>query len=143
MKLENKKDVSATAYQGWISYLAKLYSDITVNIITNYRGGVPAGIHLNNVLPNSTLSILKYQTRDDNDESVSWLINNTNHHAVNVFIDDIWDTGKSSGECLEFLHYERIFVDHKNTHYLVSTSFNQNGYIKNNEPSWWVFPWER
>lgn len=150
MKLENKDNglyVSSRVVSQWVHSLAKRYSksDANVNIITNHRGGVPMAIHLNNILEGSTLSILKYQTRTEKkDSQVSWLINNCDPKNINLFMDDIYDTGASSKKCITFLYSQRIFLDIKNIHYLVTkdSKFEACIVLPKENTEWVYFPWE-
>ena len=118
-----------------------------VDIYTNWRGGAPLGIYLNNIMPDSTLSLLKYQTRDGEDDNVLCLWDDVDPDRVGdvaLFVDDIFATGKSSRECISYI--EGLWDwDSVVPYYLISRDCKQPALLytdKTDEEQWMIFSWE-
>ena len=78
------------------------YKNISnIHIVGVYRGSLPIATHLSNVLE-CPMSIIKFQSRDGEDEKAEWLLNMTNDKKLHpkffpklIVIDDVYDTGKT------------------------------------------------
>ena len=131
-----------------IATLVQRYKKITYpHIISIYRGSLPLGVHLSNILK-CPLSIVKYQSRDGQDSKAEWLLNLTNERKNPKFfphlivVDDIYDTGKT------FRAVKALPEFHNNPDYSLMALFgndNDDGvhYLHEQLYRWIVFPWER
>ena len=131
-----------------VATLAQRYKKITYpHIISIYRGSLPLGVHLSNILK-CPLSIVKYQSRDGQDSKAEWLLNLTNERKNPKFfphlivVDDIYDTGKT------FRAVKALREFHNNPDYSLMALFgndNDDGvhYLHEQLYRWIVFPWER
>ena len=131
-----------------VATLAQRYKKITYpHIISIYRGSLPLGVHLSNILK-CPLSIVKYQSRDGEDSKAEWLLNLTNERKNPKFfphlivVDDIYDTGKT------FRAVKALPEFHNNPDYSLMALFgndNDDGvhYLHEQLYRWIVFPWER
>ena len=131
-----------------VATLAQRYKKITYpHIISIYRGSLPLGVHLSNILK-CPLSIVKYQSRDGQDSKAEWLLNLTNERKNPKFfphlivVDDIYDTGKT------FRAVKALPEFHNNPDYSLMALFgndNDDGvhYLHEQLYRWIVFPWER
>ena len=139
-------------------YYDQYYNDVAIlkerydkipdpHIVSIYRGSLPLGVHLSNVL-NCPLSIVKYQSRDGQDSKAEWLLNLTNERKNPKFfphlivVDDIYDTGKTFRAVLDLPEF------HNNPNYRAIALFgNPNDdkvlYLNEQVYRWIVFPWER
>ena len=118
------------------------------HIVAIYRGGLPIGVHLSNVL-NCPLSIVKYQSRDGEDKKAEWLLNLTSDKKLHpkffpelIVVDDIYDTGDTFRAVLNLPEF------HNNPNYRSVALFgNPNddkvNYLHEQVYRWIVFPWER
>lgn len=126
-------------------YSTEGYDDI--HLVSIYRGSLPLGVHLSNIL-GAPLSIVKFQTRDNSDKEVKWILNdNISVHQKIIVLDDIFDTGFTMNKVREFIYQE---LPNARVH---GVCLHQNGHIKQATPEWvtsfgdslgqWVeFPWE-
>tara|TARA_B100000678_G_C17849314_1_gene358528 strand:- start:41 stop:511 length:471 start_codon:yes stop_codon:yes gene_type:complete len=131
-----------------VATLVQRYKKITYpHIISIYRGSLPLGVHLSNILK-CPLSIVKYQSRDGQDSKAEWLLNLTNERKNPKFfphlivVDDIYDTGKT------FRAVKALPEFHNNPDYSLMALFgndNDDGvhYLHEQLYRWIVFPWER
>ena len=118
------------------------------HIVSIYRGSLPLGVHLSNVL-NCPLSIVKYQSRDGEDHKAEWLLNLTSDKKLHpkffpelIVVDDIYDTGETFRAVLNLPEFQ------DNPNYRAIALFgnpNEDGVLYLNEQvyRWIVFPWER
>ena len=118
------------------------------HIVSIYRGSLPLGTHLSNAL-NCPLSIVKYQSRDGEDDRAEWLLNLTGDKKLHpkffpylIVVDDIYDTGKTFRAVLALDEFQN------NPNYQAIALFgnpNDDGVLYLNEQvyRWIVFPWER
>ncbi len=139
------KDVTAVSTLDCKNFVAGLREEFayrSVNIVTNWRGGAPVAIHLNNVLPNSTLTLLKYQTYTDAPPDVITLYDDWDtRKKVTLFIDDMCETGESSAGCVAWL--KRIKeVTEVDERYIVSKNYAKNASIFVSKAMKVTFPWE-
>ena len=133
-----------------VATLAQRYKKITYpHIISIYRGSLPLGVHLSNILK-CPLSIVKYQSRDGQDSKAEWLLNLTSDESVRptprffphlIVVDDIYDTGKT------FRAVKALPEFHNNPDYSLMALFgndNDDGvhYLHEQLYRWIVFPWE-
>ena len=131
-----------------VATLVQRYKKITYpHIISIYRGSLPLGVHLSNILK-CPLSIVKYQSRDGQDSKAEWLLNLTNERKNPKFfphlivVDDIYDTGKTFRAVKDLPEFQ------DNPDYtLVALYGNKNDdgvvYLHEQLYRWIVFPWER
>ena len=134
-----------------VATLVQRYKKITYpHIISIYRGSLPLGVHLSNILK-CPLSIVKYQSRDGEDSQAEWLLNLTADESVRpiprffphlIVVDDIYDTGKT------FRAVKALPEFHNNPDYSLMALFgndNDDGvhYLHEQLYRWIVFPWER
>ena len=140
-------------------YYDQYYNDVAIlkerfdkipdpHIVSIYRGSLPLGVHLSNVL-NCPLSIVKYQSRDGEDHKAEWLLNLTDDKKLHpkffpelIVVDDIYDTGKTFRAVLDLPEF------HNNPNYRAIALFgNPNDdkvlYLNEQVYRWIVFPWER
>ena len=134
-----------------VATLVQRYKKIAnPHIVSIYRGSLPLGVHLSNIL-NCPLSIIKYQSRDGEDSQAEWLLNLTADESVRptprffphlIVVDDIYDTGKT------FRAVKALPEFHNNPDYSLMALFgndNDDGvhYLHEQLYRWIVFPWER
>ena len=140
-------------------YYDQYYNDVAIlkerydkipdpHIVSIYRGSLPLGVHLSNVL-NCPLSIVKYQSRDGEDHKAEWLLNLTGDKKLHpkffpelIVVDDIYDTGETFRAVLNLPEFQ------DNPNYRAIALFgnpNEDGVLYLNEQvyRWIVFPWER
>ena len=140
-------------------YYDQYYNDVAIlkerydkipdpHIVSIYRGSLPLGVHLSNVL-NCPLSIVKYQSRDGEDHKAEWLLNLTGDKKLHpkffpelIVVDDIYDTGETFRAVLNLPEFK------DNPNYRAIALFgnpNEDGVLYLNEQvyRWIVFPWER
>ena len=140
-------------------YYDQYYNDVAIlkerydkipdpHIVSIYRGSLPLGVHLSNVL-NCPLSIVKYQSRDGEDHKAEWLLNLTSDKKLHpkffpelIVVDDIYDTGETFRAVLNLPEFK------DNPNYRAIALFgnpNEDGVLYLNEQvyRWIVFPWER
>ena len=148
-------------YYTWIDFdhdVARLVNIIekidNVHLITLYRGGLPLGTTLSNIL-GLPLSIIDLQTRDSITKATDKepkLIKNagitSNQHLI--LVDDIFDIGLTMAKSVDFLHAEfpnnklRTFTLHTNTHNSDlhdHYKFDNSG-LQSSLGQWVVYPWE-
>ena len=118
------------------------------HIVSIYRGSLPLGTHLSNAL-NCPLSIVKYQSRDGEDNQAEWLLNLTGDKNLHpkffphlIVVDDIYDTGET------FRAVKALPEFDKNPDYSLMALFgndNDDGvhFLHEQMYRWIVFPWER
>lgn len=110
------------------------------SVVAIYRGSLGIGAHISNVM-NMPLSILRYQTRDGQDDVPKMVIDNIKNGKPIVVVDDICDTGKTMDDITSFLR------DNYPNSYLLRITIFGNGtkslYIREHTGEWVVFPWER
>ena len=132
-----------------VATLAQRYKKITwPHIVSVYRGSLPLGVHLSNILK-CPLSIVKYQSRDGEDNQAEWLLNLTDDKNLHpkffphlIVVDDIYDTGETFKSILKLPEFD------KNPDYSLMALFgndNDDGvhYLHEQMYRWIVFPWER
>ena len=134
-----------------VATLVQRYKKIAnPHIVSIYRGSLPLGVHLSNIL-NCPLSIIKYQSRDGEDSKAEWLLNLTSDESVRptprffphlIVVDDIYDTGKTFRAVKDLPEFQ------DNPDYtLVALYGNKNDdgvvYLHEQLYRWIVFPWER
>ncbi len=137
----NKKKIRFGQYVDCVKTIKRKYKGLKVNIITNWRGGAPLAIHLNNIMEDSTLTLLKYQTYDKTDTAVEFLTDNwKNDYDLTLFVDDIYDTGDSSYQCK--LAIKQKFGVNCEEYYIVSKDETQQSFIYDKTKSWIEFHWE-
>ena len=139
-----------------VSTLVQRYKKIAnPHIVSIYRGSLPLGVHLSNILK-CPLSIIKYQSRDGEDSEAEWLLNLTGDESGKknpdwyekpffphlIVIDDIYDTGKTFRAILKLPEFKN------NPDYTAIALFgndNDDGvhYLHEQMYRWIVFPWER
>ena len=134
-----------------VATLVQRYKKIAnPHIVSIYRGSLPLGVHLSNIL-NCPLSIIKYQSRDGEDSQAEWLLNLTADESVRptprffphlIVVDDIYDTGKTFRAVKDLPEFQ------DNPDYtLVALYGNKNDdgvvYLHEQLYRWIVFPWER
>ena len=140
-------------------YYDQYYNDVAIlkerydkipdpHIVSIYRGSLPLGVHLSNVL-NCPLSIVKYQSRDGEDHKAEWLLNLTSDKKLHpkffpelIVVDDIYDTGETFRALLNLPEFQ------DNPNYRAIALFgnsNNDGVVYLNEQvyRWIVFPWEK
>ena len=106
-------------------------------------------IQLNHVLDNSSLNLLKYQTRDgavDPNVLNLWSGEFDPDADVNLFIDDIYCTGISSQACLNYIQEtfpgNGLWLNH---YFLVSRDEDVPAWLyeeATDDEVWLVMPWE-
>ena len=134
-----------------VATLVQRYKKIAnPHIVSIYRGSLPLGVHLSNILK-CPLSIIKYQSRDGEDSKAEWLLNLTSDESVRptprffphlIVVDDIYDTGKTFRAVKDLPEFQ------DNPDYtLVALYGNKNDdgvvYLHEQLYRWIVFPWER
>ena len=132
-----------------VAALAQRYKKITYpHIVSVYRGSLPLGVHLSNILK-CPLSIVKYQSRDGEDNQAEWLLNLTGDKNLHpkffphlIVVDDIYDTGETFRAVKSLPEFD------KNPDYSLMALFgndNDDGvhYLHEQMYRWIVFPWER
>ena len=131
-----------------VATLAQRYKKITYpHIISVYRGSLPLGVHLSNILK-CPLSIVKYQSRDGKDSQAEWLLNLTNERKNPKFfphlivVDDIYDTGET------FRAVKALPEFQDNPDYSLMALFGNDNdddvhYLHEQMYRWIVFPWEK
>ena len=132
-----------------IKTYVKSFNKGPANYVSLYRGSVPIGIKLNNQCIDSTLSIIKFQTRDGNDTVPVFMLNNIpSKDAFVVVVDDIFDTGLTLDSVYKFMKSEgytnvHYVVLHDNTKAVRCTEVTVRPYaINNTTGEWIVYPWE-
>ena len=138
-------------YYNDIATLAERYQKYPdPHIVSIYRGSLPMGVHLSNVLK-CPMSIVKYQSRDGEDDKAEWVLNLTTDESIRqtsrffpylIVVDDIYDTGKTFRAVLDLPEF------HNNPNYQAIALFgnkNEDGvhYLNEQLYRWIVFPWER
>ena len=121
----------------------KISASENPHLVSIYRGSLPIGVHVSNLL-NIPLSILKFQSYEEkNDKDVKILYNDGICITDTlVILDDIYDTGKTIRKVKEFLGKEfpytkMVFIT------LFGKQNNDNVIYINEHPGCWiVFPWE-
>ena len=131
-----------------VATLVQRYKKITYpHIISIYRGSLPLGVHLSNILK-CPLSIVKYQSRDGKDSQAEWLLNLTNERKNPKFfphlivVDDIYDTGET------FRAVKALPEFQDNPDYSLMALFGNDNdddvhYLHEQMYRWIVFPWEK
>lgn len=130
------------------SYVKSLDKGVA-NFVSIWRGSAPMGIKLNNQCPDSTLSLIKFQTRDGNDEVPEFLLNNIPaKDSFVVVLDDIFDTGLTLEAVYKFMiteGYTNVFYVtlHNNTKAVRCTELTVKPYsVRNTTGEWIIYPWE-
>ena len=134
-----------------VATLVQRYKKIAnPHIVSIYRGSLPLGVHLSNIL-NCPLSIIKYQSRDGEDSQAEWLLNLTADESVRptprffphlIVVDDIYDTGKTFRAVKDLPEFQ------DNPDYTLVALFGNDNeddvhYLHEQLYRWIVFPWER
>ena len=131
-----------------VATLAQRYKKITYpHIISVYRGSLPLGVHLSNILK-CPLSIVKYQSRDGKDSQAEWLLNltierkNPKFFPHLIVVDDIYDTGET------FRAVKALPEFQDNPDYSLMALFGNDNdddvhYLHEQMYRWIVFPWEK
>ena len=134
-----------------VATLVQRYKKIAnPHIVSIYRGSLPLGVHLSNIL-NCPLSIIKYQSRDGEDSKAEWLLNLTADESIRptprffphlIVVDDIYDTGTTFRAVKDLPEFQN------NPDYTLIALFgnkNDDGvhYLHEQLRKWIVFPWER
>ena len=144
-------------------YYDQYYQDITdiferyknirnLHIVGVYRGSLPIATHLSNVL-DCPMSIIKFQSRDGEDEKAEWMLNLTDDVSVRPYkatqfyptllvVDDVYDTGKT------FRAIKKLpeFINNPDYHCLTlfgNANDDDVNYIHEQLYRWIVYPWER
>lgn len=114
-------------------------------IICIYRGSLPIGTSLSNIL-NVPLSIIKFQSRDGNDKDPYFILDERNEDGVYLIVDDIIDSGLTINRILDLLDIE----NHQREYMVASIfgNFEKTKQVKKviclrDKPGWVVFPWEK
>tara|TARA_B100000586_G_C19978781_1_gene371076 strand:- start:136 stop:546 length:411 start_codon:yes stop_codon:yes gene_type:complete len=135
MSSSPKLTYSWTQYKKDIHYIADNIE--FKHVIGIYRGSLPIATHLSNI-KDAELSIIGFQTRDGNDKEPKWLLNKIgNKIAPILLIDDIYDTGKTMKDIINFVH--------RDVHPVCLFGRPNNDdvqFLHLNEGKWVVFPWE-
>ena len=129
----------------WIQHFEKFPRPHIVGI---YRGSLPIATHLSNVLK-CPMSIIRFQSRDGDDDKPEWGINNMGFTAswktpgeTTIVVDEIYDTGhtmRAIQQMDEFKHHPSVIYQ------CLFGSKNEDGvgYLNERISRWFVFPWER
>ena len=145
----NKYNYYYDEYYKDITDIASRYKNISnIHIVGVYRGSLPIATHLSNVLE-CPMSIIKFQSRDGEDQKAEWMLNLTNDKSLHpkffptlIVIDDVYDTGKTFRAIKELPEFKN------NPDYsLIALFGNKNdddvNYIHEQLYRWIVYPWER
>tara|TARA_Y100001938_G_C8045050_1_gene408358 strand:+ start:812 stop:1267 length:456 start_codon:yes stop_codon:yes gene_type:complete len=145
----NKYNYYYDEYYKDITDIASRYKNISnIHIVGVYRGSLPIATHLSNVLE-CPMSIIKFQSRDGEDQKAEWMLNLTNDKSLHpkffpklIVIDDVYDTGKTFRAIKELPEFKN------NPDYSLIALFgnkNDDGvyYIHEQLYRWIVYPWER
>jgi len=144
-------------------YYDQYYKDITdiferykdkpnLHIVGIYRGSLPIATHLSNVL-DCPMSIIKFQSRDGEDEKAEWMLNLTDDVSIRPYkatqfyptllvVDDVYDTGKTFRAIKQLPE----FINNPDYHCIaLFGNKNDDGvtYIHEQLFRWIVYPWER
>jgi len=120
------------------------------HLVSLYRGSLPMGVHLSNVM-NLPLSIVDLQTRDG-DGSGPKLIKNAGINATCtlVILDDIYDKGLTMNKTREMFHQERQYAKivgitlHSNSE-MAHLHKNYDDWVhslNDSKGKWVSYPWE-
>jgi len=111
------------------------------NIVGIYRGSLSIAAHLSNLL-NCGMSIVKFQSRDGEDKSASFILDSSTSDSDIVVVDDIYDSGKTI-QAVQSLYFSH---PHNSIQYFTlygkPNSVGVEFFHFNND-QWIVFPWER
>jgi len=145
----NKYNYYYDEYYKDITDIASRYKNISnIHIVGVYRGSLPIATHLSNVLE-CPMSIIKFQSRDGEDQKAEWMLNLTNDKSLHpkffpklIVIDDVYDTGKTFRAIKELPEFK------SNPDYSLTALFgnaNEDGvsYLHEQLFRWIVYPWER
>ena len=129
----------------WIQHFEKQPRPHIVGI---YRGSLPIATHLSNVLK-CPMSIIRFQSRDGDDEKPEWVINNMGFTAswktpgeTTIVVDDIYDTGHTM-RAIQQMDEFKYHPDVVYTCLFGSKNEDHVGYLNERISRWIVFPWER
>lgn len=104
-KEENKLHYEWSDYQEDIKSIDWLKFHHVIGI---YRGSLPIATHISNT-KNVPMSIIGFQTRDNNDKKPYWIHNAildkdfTQEEKTILIVDDIYDTGNTINKVKEFI----------------------------------------
>jgi len=120
------------------------------HLVSLYRGSLPMGVHLSNVMK-LPLSIIDLQTRDGNGGDPK-IIKNAGIDATCtlVILDDIYDKGLTMNKAKEMLHRERPYAKivgitlHNNSEmaHLHKRYDNWVFSLNDSKGKWVSYPWE-
>ena len=126
----------------------KQYEKLSPHVIGIYRGSLPLAITLSNGFSNG-MSVIRFQTRDGNDKTPKFIVDEIPEEGNILVVDDIYDTGHTMEKLREFL-IETISEDrlhfvclHENE--AVSKPESLNGIVQSyhtTQGKWVVYPWE-
>lgn len=125
-------------YKEDINILRQLDID---HIVCVYRGSIPAGVHLSNLM-DIPLSIVKFQHYDNKDTEVQ-LIHDAGLETSKkcLLLDDIYDTGKTMKLVLEYLGSNFTTDIHPHCFYGKSNDLGVR-YDRIHTGDWVCFWWE-
>ena len=137
-------------YQDMVKLVERFKNISDPHVVSIYRGSLPMGVHLSNALK-CPMSIVKYQSRDGEDEKAEWILNLIHDESLRktprfyphlIVVDDIYDTGKTFRAVLNLSEFEN------NPNYNCIALFGNDNddkinYLHEQLYRWIVFPWER
>ena len=120
------------------------------HLVTLYRGGLPMGTHLSNIL-DLPLSLVDFQSYDGHSKEPT-LIKNDGISADQtlVLVDDIFDKGLTLAKTVDMLYKQfphiriRVFTLYTNNHmqHLHDNYDFTVTSVRLSQGKWVVFPWE-
>ena len=117
------------------------------HVVAVYRGSLPAAVKLSNAYENG-MSIIRFQTRDGDDKTPEWIINEIPKEGKILIVDDIYDTGHTLEKIKEFLEPEygnRLLFACLTINETVGKPESMAGLVhtyRQTHGSWVRFPWE-
>jgi len=133
----------------FVEYMKKIKFDKDSVILGLKRGGLPSAVYLSNKL-DIPISLVSFQTRDNNDVEPKFLEPEIIKNTKNVIIvDDIYDSGLTVDTLIDELgtQFNKPFKNiaglfHYGTPKLQDSKLKYYRRISSNKNKWVVFPWE-
>lgn len=140
--MTDKLHYSWNEYQTDIEDISKYLTslDRSIHLVSLYRGSLGMGAHLSNAM-DVPLSIIKFQTRDGDDKTPTFIHKaKIENDDLIVIVDDIYDTGLTLDKTEEYIK-SMMYNDVEKV--VLFSNKAMEGYAANASNGKWVaFPWE-
>ena len=123
-----------------IAHIVEENKDQNIHIVAPYRGGLPFGVALSNIM-DKPLSIIDYQRYDGQSEYVTMIKDNIKEDEIILLVDDIADEGVTLDRCISFI--EKNYDNKIKVHTMIgSKKHNKEWKYTFDHQGWSVFPYE-